>query len=290
MAAPPATLPFALQSVATYAAKLPPAPRVFGRLVAAINDGNSSLDRMAELVRLDAAITSQLLRLANSALFGFRTQASNVEEAVLRVGLKELHRIVGLCSASLVFQADLALYATDAERVWSNAVATAVAMEQITGWTGGDPALAYTAGLLRSIGKMVLARHAAAAAPAPYSEGGPPLPAWEAALFGCNHAQVGATLCEFWRFPRGISGALRDHLCPAANPSALALAHQLNLAGSIATALECGLPGESTLWANDPARFEKTGLREDQLAEITMGTVAELDRMTTMLECIRGTR
>jgi HD-like signal output (HDOD) protein len=263
---------------------------VFGRLVAAINDGNSSLDRMAELVRLDTALTSQLLRVANSALFGFRTQAGSIEEAVLRVGLKELHRIVGLCSASLVFRADLSLYATDAEHLWSNSVATAVAMEKIIGFTGGDPALAYTAGLLRSIGKMVLARHAAAsaAAPAPYPKGGTTLPVWETGVFGHNHAQVGAALCDFWRFPRGIGAALRDHLRPAANPAANALAHQLNLAGQICLSLDRGLPGEETLWSDDPVRFEKTGLRPEQIEELTMQTNVEVDRMKTMLEFIRG--
>ncbi|MBK8477880.1 MAG: HDOD domain-containing protein [Opitutaceae bacterium] len=201
-----------------------------------------------------------------------------------------MHRIVGLCSASLVFQADLALYATDAEHVWANAVATAVAMEKLTGWTGGDPALAYTAGLLRSIGKMVLARHAGAAptAPAPYPNDGTSLPAWETGLFTANHAQVGAALCEVWRFPRSIVSALRDHLRPTANPAALALAHQLNLAGHIATTLDRGLPGEAMLWIDDSARFEKTGLREEQLEEITMATIVEVDRMKTMLEFIRG--
>ena len=290
MSASSAALRFDLRSVATHASKLPPSAQVFGRLVAAINDGNSSLDCMAELVRLDTALTSHLLRVANSALFGFRTQAGSIEEAVLRVGLKELHRIVGLCSASLMFRADLSLYATDAEHLWANSVATAVAMEKITGFTGGDAALAYTAGLLRSIGKMVLARHAAAsaAAPAPYPKDGTPLPVWETGLFGSNHAQVGAALCDFWRFPRGIGAALRDHLRPVANPAAIALAHQLNLAGQICLSLGRGLPGEETLWSDDPARFDKTGLSLEQIEELTMQTDVEVDRMRTMLELIRG--
>ena len=288
MAAPPATLRFDLQAVATHATKLPPAPQVFGRLVAAINDGNSSLDSMAELVRLDPALTAQLLRVANSALFGFRSQASNVEEAILRVGFKEVHRIVGLCTASLVFQADMKLYATDAEHVWGNAVATAVAMEKLVGATGGDAALAYTAGLLRSIGKMVFTRHAAPAAPPPYPNDGTPLPAWETALFGCTHAAVGSALCEFWRFPRPIVSVIRDHLRPAANPAAGPLAHLLNLAGQICTALDRGLPGEATLWADDPARPEKTGLSAEQIDDLTMETIVEVDRMKTMLEFIRG--
>lgn len=287
MAALPNSKRFETQSLSLYAAKLPPSPQVFGRLVAAINDGNSSLDRMAELVRLDTALTSQLLRIANSVLFGFRSQATSVEEAVLRVGLKELHRIVGLCAASLAFQSDMRVYATTAESLWGNAVATAVAMEKLCFATGGDPALGYTAGLLRSVGKMVLARHAAGAVAAYEAESAAPLPEWEQAAFGTTHAQVGAALCELWRFPKPIVGAIRDHLQPAANPHANALAHLLNLAGLLAERLERGLPGEAGLWSKDPVRFEKTGFDAQSIEAVQAETLAEIDRMRAMLAVIR---
>ena len=277
---------FEMSSLAAHAAKLPPSPQVFGRLVAAINDGNCGLDQMAEMVRLDSTLTAQLLRVANSALFGFRSQASSVEEAVLRVGFKELHRIVGLCAASTAFQSDMAVYATQAEQLWGNAVATAVAMEKLCSATGGDAALGYTAGLIRSIGKMVLARHAAGTV-RPFPNDGTLLPDWEQQTFGMDHAVIGAALCELWRFPRPIVGTVREHLRPAANPASLALAHLLNLAGHIATALDRGLPGEAPLWAGDPARFEKTGLDEARIEELQMDTILEVYRMKTMLEFIR---
>lgn len=283
----PHTKRFDPASLVVHASKLPPSPQVFGRLVAAINDGNCSLDQMAELVRLDSTLTTQLLRVANSALFGFRSQASNVEEAVLRVGLKELHRIVGLCAASTAFQSDMSLYAATAEQMWANAVTTAVAMEKLANAMGGDTALGYTAGLIRSIGKMVLARHAGGAV-APYPNDGKPLPEWETTAFGTNHAQVGASLCELWRFPKPIGNAIRDHLRPAANPAGGVLAHMLNLAGFIAHNLDRGLPGEAVLWDNDPARFEKTGLDDERIEELQMDTILEVDRMKTMLELIRG--
>jgi len=286
MAVLPPNKRFDMESLAVHAAKLPPAPQVFGRLVAAINDGDCSLDRMAEFVRLDAALTSQLLRVANSALFGFRSQAGTVEEAVLRIGLKELHRIVGLCTAAIVFRADMTVYATQAELLWGNAVTTAVAMERLCQATGNDPALGYTAGLLRSVGKMVLARHAAGRV-APYPNDGTSLPDWETAAFGCTHAHVGAALCELWRFPRPVVVALRDHLHPAANPPGSALTHLLNLAGHLATGLDRGLPGEAMLWSNDPARFPTTGLTDERIEELQMETILEVDRMKTMLEFIR---
>jgi HD-like signal output (HDOD) protein len=277
---------FEMQSLVVYAAKLPPAPQVFGRLVAAIDDGDCSLDRMAELVRLDASITAQLLRVANSVVFGFRTQATSAEEAVLRVGLKELHRIVGLCAAAATFQSDMAVYATNSGRLWTNAVTTAVAMERLCQATGADAALGYTAGLIRSIGKMVLARHAAGAV-APYPDDGTPLPEWETRVFGCQHAQVGAALCELWRFPKPIGGAIRDHLWPANNPMCAVTACLLNLAGRIATGLDCGLPGEAMLWSDQTACFEKTGLDEARVVAIVEETRLEVARMKSVLEVIR---
>lgn len=273
---------FEMSSLVVHATKLPPAPQVYGRLVAAINDGDCSLDRMAELVRLDTAISSQLLRIANSVIFGFRTQAASVEEAVLRVGLKELHRIVGLCASFEVFQGDTALYGTTANQLWQNAITTAVAMEKLAHSTGADPALAYTTGLLRSIGKMVLARHAAGTVE-PFVDEGIPLPEWENRTFGVNYAQVDAALCELWRFPKPIANALRDHLSPLSGASASALPHLLVLASLVATRLGRGLPGEAALWDRDPVRLEKAGVEEYRLDDVERDTVFEVDRMTMML-------
>ena len=286
MVSAPVCKRFEMQSLVVYAAKLPPAPQVFGRLVTAINDGDCSLDRMAELVRLDATITAQLLRVANSVLFGFRTQATSAEEAVLRVGLKELHRIVGLCAAAAAFQSDMAVYATDSGGLWNNGVTTAVAMERLCQATGGDAALGYTAGLIRSIGKMVLARHAGGAVAA-YPDDGTPLPEWETRVFGVQHAQVGTALCELWRFPKPISGAVREHLWPDRNPNSSQLAYLLNLAGRVATGLDSGLPGEAMLWSDQTTCFEKTGLDEARVVAIVEETRIEVARMKDVLVVIR---
>ena len=274
---------FEMVSLVVYATKLPPAPQVFGRIIAAIKEGECSLGRLAELIRLDAALTVQVLRVANGALSGFRSPAGSVEEAVLRIGFKELHRVVGLCAASAVYQADMAVYATPADRLWANAVATAVAMERLSAATGSDAALGYTAGLLRSIGKMALARHAAGGV-APYPEDGTPLPAWETRTFGYDHAQIGAALCELWRFPRPIVGAIRDHLRPDAGNT---LAQLLNLAGDIAVGLDCGLPGEEGTWADATARAAQVGLDPARLGILRMESALEVDRMKTLVEFIR---
>ena len=279
---------FDLRSVAVHASQLPPAPQVFGRLLAAIHDGNSSLQNIAGLVQLDPSLVSQLLRVANSAIFAFRVPAGSVEEAVLRVGLKEVHRIVGLSAASLIFRADLVVYGTTAWSLWENAAVNALAMDLLAHRTFNEPSMAYTTGLLRSVGKMVLARHAFTVnGVVPYVDDGTVLSDWERANFSVTHAEVGAALCDAWRFPPAIGAAIRDHLEPSANPEATVLAYLLNAAGQIATNLGHGLPGEAPLWAGDPARFKKSDLRHEDLAGLTIEVADAFERMQEMLALIR---
>jgi len=280
---------FDLLHAARHAAHLPPAPRILGRLLAAIGDGNSSLQLVAELMRVEPVLGAQLLRVANSALFGFRVPAASVAEAVLRIGMREVQRIIGLAATARVFRADLALYDTTADALWENAVLTAIAMELLAERTGNDPAPAYTAGLLRSVGKMVLARHAAGLRDLPpLAACGATLPEWERGLFGTTHADVGASLCEAWHFPRAVGLAIRDHLQPPAPPAAIVLAHLLNAAGAVAAELGRGLPGEAGLWADGPARLNQMGLMEADLREVAGRTLLTFDKMNETLALIRG--
>ena len=280
---------FSLRLISAHSAHLPPAPRVLGRLLAAIGDGNSSLQFIAELVRVEPVLGGQLLRVANSALFGFRVPAASVEEAVLRIGMREVQRIVGLAATARLFLADLAVYGTTADALWENAVLTAMAMEGLAERTGNDPAMAYTAGLLRSVGKMVLARHAAGLpAVRPLAPGGETLPEWERSLFGTTHAEVGATLCDTWRLPRAIGLAIRDHLQPAGGSAATTLAHLLNAAGAVTTELGRGLPGEAGLWTVGPERRTRIGLADEDLLDVAGRAMLNFEKMNETLALVRG--
>lgn len=280
--------PFDLSKVASITSQLPPAPQIFGRITEALASGNTPIQDIGRLINQDIALATQTLRIANSALYGFRSPASTVEEAILRTGSREVQRLVGLASASIVLQGDHNVYGTNAEFVWEHSVITAIAMEAIASRGVEDPAGAYTIGLLRTLGRIILARHMKhLRSDERFPGDGPSVPEWERRVFGVTYGDVGAAACDGWRFPRKIGAALRDHFEPTGNPAAGTLAHMLSLACHITTGLGRGLPGEEALFKDDPLRFRMTGITPDEVDDFTMLTMLAFDKAKTLLTFVR---
>src|SRR4051812_2865216 len=136
--------------------KLAPSTATFGRLRTLLNDNDTEMEEIVQLIRLDPALTFHVIRMSNSVLFGIREHNDSLEGAVGRVGFRELYRLVGLAATQQMCQGDLKTYGLKASRLWENSVATAAAAEVLAARAGRDPGLAYTAGLLRTLGRVII--------------------------------------------------------------------------------------------------------------------------------------
>jgi len=74
------------------------------------------------------------------------------------VGFREVHKIVGIAMTEQAFKDGLPSYHLSAKAIFENSVTTALAMELLARHAGEDGHEAYTVGLLRQIGKLVLGR------------------------------------------------------------------------------------------------------------------------------------
>src|SRR5690606_22395725 len=120
---------------------------------------------------------------------------------------------VGLAAAQQACQRDLVHYRLRADRLWENSVATAAAAEVLAGAAGCDAGFAYTAGLLRSVGRVIV-DGAAGGQVYPGEAEWPLVAEWEQSTFGITAAEVTAVLLEHWRFPAEIVDAVRCHFDP----------------------------------------------------------------------------
>ena len=136
-------------------------------------------------------------------------------------------------------------------------------MEALAPDAGTEPRAAYTAGLLRSIGKIALDRLTRDPAYSGSYPGGGPLDEWEAAFAGVNNCDAAAFILTEWRFQPAEIRAIRDHCTPGT--SAPLLAHLLNLAAGAAERCGHGLPGELSYWEHSPERFAAAGVTAEQL-------------------------
>lgn len=251
--------------IITLGNKLAPAAATFGRLRCLLLDPNTSLDEIVQLIRLDPALTFQVVRMSNSVLFGMRDKTDSLELAVGRVGLGEVFRLVGLAAAQQVCQRDLVTYRLPASRLWENAVATAAAAEVLASRAGRDSGLAYTAGLLRTIGRVIL-DGAALGTVYPGEAEWPSVWEWEKKIFGVTSSEVATTLLTHWRFPAELIDSLRGHYDPLCDIETSNVgACVLNLACGVAARFGLDIPGESGDWMRTPAKLTLAGVTEADL-------------------------
>jgi HD-like signal output (HDOD) protein len=258
---------FPRERILRLAQDLPSTPAVLGRLQHLLAEPNSEIDDICLLLKRDMAMSARVLRVSNSAYFSQAGTHTSLEEAVGCIGFQEIYKIVGLTVASQLCSSRLSYYGCSPERLWENIVASALAIESLAQFVGINPRSAYTAGLMRSMGKVVLDRLAVESVPAPAAfdpANGERLGAWEKRSFGGENPEATALLLQAWNFPAETIEAVRKHYHPCESQGTVS-AGLLNLAGGIAQGLGCGLPGEEAYWAIDPAKLELAGLTEDEI-------------------------
>lgn len=254
-------------TIVTLGSKLAPSSATYARLRALLEDPACELARVVALIRLDPALTFRIIRLSNSVLFGLRTHNDSLDAAVARIGTRELNRVAGLAATQQLCQRDLHHFGIPAAELWENAVATAAAAEILAPHAGLDPGLAYTAGLLRNLGRVIMEDAAAELYPGPGIA--PVISDWERSQFGATAPEVTAALLHHWRFPPDVVDSIRGHLDPLASPTSNAGAGVLNLAGNIAAGLGLGLAGEASHWVQTPAKLTLAGVNADVLEACT---------------------
>jgi HD-like signal output (HDOD) protein len=274
-----------LDEVCALALKLPCGPALLPRLIATLQDAESTAHEIERIISLDSALAAATLRLANSAHYGAGEPISALDEAILRLGQREVYRLAALALVSrweTVHHASLRWAPGDYSR---HSLCTALAAEVLAEATERiDPAAAYTAGLICDIGKLALAYICAPFYPA-ISDCCALAPCtWEQAeksVLGYDHTEAGARLLRAWRFPELLAQAVEHQLDPARAPAAVMplLAH-LHAAKYLAVTLGPGVTEEGFLFALHGAFLGEWGFTSDFLEEAMIEVRARaIDRL-----------
>ena len=271
-------------SIISLGSKLPPALGIFGRLRTLLDDADCDVDAIAELLQMDPALTFQIIRLSNSAMYGLGARCHTLDEAIGRVGFNEIHHLVGLVVSRQSFQGDLTMYGIPAGRLWENAVAMGSLASAFASRAGLDTGSAYTAGLMRNLGKVILNNHTGAAT-YPGDAVAPDLHEWEKSRYGVSSAEATAMLLDHWRFPLEIAGAICTHRNPEAGGEFSPGAATLHLAGAFATEWGCILPGEAN-WRKDAEICGLVGINEEAIE----GAVADARKQFAKFATLEWTR
>lgn len=194
--------------------RLPPAPRVYLRLTAALQDPEVGASDLADLVAGDPALAAAVLRLCNSAFFSAGRPLGDLNAAVMRLGTRTLRHLVLACEAFGTAHGPTAADPDALQR--RSLLASVLAPLVLDQWAEAE--LVRSAALLADIGLLL-----------------PPLPASDGAR--PPHAEAGAALLSLWGLPEAIVEAAAFHHDPMSLPGM-----RFDLVGAVhvSVALACG--------------------------------------------------
>jgi putative nucleotidyltransferase with HDIG domain len=196
---------------------LPPAPRVLSELLSLLREHDTHSGRIVELVTYDPALTVKVLRRCNSAAAGAAHPVHDLPEAVTRLGFDEIYRLVATVVGESMLGSAQRGYGIATGELWQHSVTVALAARIIAQSFNADENLAFTAGLLHDIGKLVLSGSLEGAYDKLVEETGTSGHSFleaEKAILGVEHAEVGGRLLERWKFPEYLVKAIWHHHDP----------------------------------------------------------------------------
>lgn len=212
---------------------IPSAPKVLPRLSQLLDDANSSIQDIVALIRLDPGIVARVLQMANSVFYSKGARVVSVDEAVIRVGYSSVYELVSNAVASQVLNQPLVVYGIEADDLWKQAIACAIAAETIASYVGEDRDVAYTVGLLHGVGMVAINEWAMQHQPVlVFTHRGLPREYIESerALLGFTQAEAGAELLDYWDFPQSMSAPIRWQYTPNSSAAHLRMAALLHAA------------------------------------------------------------
>ncbi len=190
---------------------VPPFPAVALKALNLMAGTDTSLVELCNLIRPDAAFSTEVLRIANSPLIAFSKDITNVLQASMLLGFRRLRTVV----ITVGLRAYLAQeFSPLLESCWRHSIACAIIGERAAKACFLDKEFAYTAGVMHDIGRVVLA----VSMPNEYArvvERGADQPQdllpVERALCGIDHCEVGGTLVREWALPKAFSWITTCH-------------------------------------------------------------------------------
>ncbi len=270
---------------------LPPLSESAAHLLRLSGRDTIAATEIVKILEKDPMLTAHLLRIANSAAYRRAQPINSIQMAVTILGnLTVFGMALGYCMAG-VFDQPLAGYDSPAGAFWKNCLCGALAARQIAGETRGQvsPDVAYTAGLLRDIGKVVLSKflegHLDEVMSTMIREPGQDFLAAESKRLGTNHAVVGVAVARQWRLPEGIVEVIAYQHAPSqARPEHRPLVYVVHMAAMISMMIGANAGADALSYHMDPACEQFLALSEARTDKLVLQITTEYNRLVKAQE------
>lgn len=254
-------------------------PMIITKVISLADDPESNVNDMENLILKDQALTTKVLRLANSTHYGYARRISTLSEATVLLGFQAIKGIALASTVKPFLKKELKGYSLEKNILWTQSQTCAIISRFIAKkikYT--NPEEAYIAGLLRDIGKTILNEHMEneyneilqkiEREDISFLDG-------EKEILGFDHGEIGEKIALKWDFPQTLVETIGYHHTPdlaTINPILVSIVH---IADAITMMLGVGLGVDGLQYGISETALRNLNLREIDIQDI-MSEVLDL--------------
>lgn len=243
--------------------KLPALSVVLAELLESFEKESLGISQLAGKIGRDQGLTARVLRVANSAFYGYPSHIASINDAVVVLGFGNV-RSLAVAGGIIEQFSSAGQGGFDRLAFWRHSICTAVCARVLAECTGKNPETAFTAGLLHDIGKLVMN----ISFPDDYEQviahcsgADCDTTVAEREIIGKDHSWVGYEMAKRWKFPLFIQQAIRDHHAPKQEP----LSDLVHVANVLCHALDIGNSGYDAMPSLSREAWDRLGLEWEAL-------------------------
>ncbi len=265
-------------------------PGVAHSVVQLIQNPKSSALQVGEAISRDPALASKVLRIANSAFYGFPRKISTIHSAIVVLGFANIRNIVLTASIAgmLPPREDGMLF--DRVSFWRHSLACGIASKLLAGRMGmKNLEEAFLWGLLHDLGKVVLDgcfRDDYLLIVRLAREKGRLLREAEEAVLGFDHAEAGGVVAEKWNLPPALIKAVRFHHDPPRARESARVVSIVHLADILSRAVGLGNGGDDRIPVVNDDAWSLLKMDGDEIRVLFGELEHEMDRATDFLPLV----
>jgi HD-like signal output (HDOD) protein len=244
---------------------------VITKIEAVLNDNNSNLANLGDVIEKDPDLAARLLRLGNSAFFGFAHRLETVSEAISLIGIQQVLDLITVSNVIEAFEG-VSPEHLNMESFWKHSLACGIGSRCLA-IARQLPAAEkfFVAGLLHDFGRLVLLTQVPGKATEIlklYRSRRMLLRDAEREVLGFDHAQIGEQLLRGWHYPANLVHAVAYHHNPMSAGFFQLESSVVHLADYLVHAMEMGSSGEQFVPPLSTPAWERVGLTTDMLESV----------------------
>ena len=270
---------------------IPTLPNVVYHLTRLMENPATSALQVSEVISRDQALTAKVLKLVNSAYYGFPRKINTVSQAVVILGYNNIRNLVFTTSVfDVVVKPNGSEPLFNKVKFWEHSLGCAASAKIITKKMGFKKTEeTFIAGLLHDLGKIVLYHFLegeSAEVLMVAAERDLLLIEAEQEVLGINHTYAGKLLADKWNLPRDITAAISFHHNPLPAGDNFRLCSIIHLADILSRCLNIGSGGDNKIPLLNEKSWEALNLSWDKMKHILSEVETEMEKAQAFINLL----